>query len=193
MILEGRDGAGKDGAIKRLTEHMSPRDTRVHAPGKPSDREETQWYFQRFVPFLPSGRRVRDLQPLLVQPRRRRAVMGFCTKDRGRRIPANPSCRSKRCWCATASMCANTISTSPRKSRRSGLRRARRSAQAVEDLADRRGGAEEMERLFQGARQDVEAHQPCCAPWTIVRSDVKKIARLELLRDLLASFLSLCG
>ena len=55
VILEGRDGAGKDGTIKRLTEHMSPRDTRVHAPGKPSDREESQWYFQRFVPFLPSA------------------------------------------------------------------------------------------------------------------------------------------
>jgi len=39
IILEGRDGAGKDGAIKRLTENMSPRETRVHAPGKPSNRE----------------------------------------------------------------------------------------------------------------------------------------------------------
>src|ERR1700675_5018725 len=55
VILEGRDGAGKDGTIKRLIEHMSPRDTRVHAPGKPSNREESQWYFQRFVPFLPAA------------------------------------------------------------------------------------------------------------------------------------------
>src|ERR1700744_5862122 len=55
VIVEGRDGAGKDGAIARLTEHMSPRETRIHAPGKPSDREEGEWYFQRFVPFLPSA------------------------------------------------------------------------------------------------------------------------------------------
>ena len=55
VIVEGRDGAGKDGTIKRLTEHMSPRDTRIFAPGKPSDREQTEWYFQRFVPQLPSG------------------------------------------------------------------------------------------------------------------------------------------
>src|SRR5512146_3149091 len=55
VILEGRDGAGKDGTIKRLIEHMSPRDTRVHAPNKPSDRERTQWYFQRFVRYLPSA------------------------------------------------------------------------------------------------------------------------------------------
>src|SRR5689334_20750129 len=55
IILEGRDAAGKDGTIKRIMEHMSPRDTRVHAPGKPTEREEHEWYFQRFVPFLPSG------------------------------------------------------------------------------------------------------------------------------------------
>ncbi|MBI3675333.1 MAG: polyphosphate kinase 2 [Proteobacteria bacterium] len=55
VILEGRDGAGKDGTIKRLTEHMSPRETRIHAPGKPSSREDTEWYFQRFVPQLPAG------------------------------------------------------------------------------------------------------------------------------------------
>jgi len=55
VILEGRDAAGKDGTIKRLTEHMSPRETRVHAPGKPSDRQETEWYFQRFIPYLPAG------------------------------------------------------------------------------------------------------------------------------------------
>src|SRR5215469_12531070 len=55
IILEGRDGAGKDGTIKRLTEHMSPRETRVFAPPKPSDRETSEWYFQRFVPFLPAA------------------------------------------------------------------------------------------------------------------------------------------
>src|SRR5258706_7944317 len=55
VILEGRDGAGKDGAIKRLIEHMSPRETRVHAPGVPNNREASEWYFQRFVPFLPAG------------------------------------------------------------------------------------------------------------------------------------------
>src|SRR6185295_18127840 len=55
VIIEGRDGAGKAGTIKRLIEHMSPRDTRIRAPGKPTDREETEWYFQRFVPHLPAG------------------------------------------------------------------------------------------------------------------------------------------
>lgn len=55
LVLEGRDGAGKDGAIKRITEHLSPRATRVVALPKPSDRERTQWYFQRYASHLPAA------------------------------------------------------------------------------------------------------------------------------------------
>ena len=55
IVFEGRDGAGKDGAIKRITEHLAPRNTRVVALPKPSDRETTEWYFQRYVPFLPAA------------------------------------------------------------------------------------------------------------------------------------------
>jgi polyphosphate kinase 2 len=55
IIFEGRDAAGKDGAIRVLTEHLSVRNTRVVALPKPSDRERTQWYFQRYVPRLPAA------------------------------------------------------------------------------------------------------------------------------------------
>lgn len=55
LVLEGRDGAGKDGSIKRIVEHLSPRNTRVVALPKPSDRERSQWYFQRYVAHLPAA------------------------------------------------------------------------------------------------------------------------------------------
>jgi len=55
VVLEGRDAAGKDGAIKRIVQHLSIRSTRVIALPKPSDRERTQWYFQRYVAHLPSA------------------------------------------------------------------------------------------------------------------------------------------
>src|SRR5215472_8310779 len=58
VILEGRDAAGKDGTIKRIAEHLSPREVRIVAPGKPSDREESEWYFQRFVANLPAAREI---------------------------------------------------------------------------------------------------------------------------------------
>lgn len=55
LIFEGRDGAGKDGAIKRITEHLAPRNTRVAALPKPSDRQNSEWYFQRYVRYLPAA------------------------------------------------------------------------------------------------------------------------------------------
>ncbi len=54
VLFEGRDASGKDGVIKRVAEHQSPRETRVVALGKPSDRDRASWYFQRFVPHLPA-------------------------------------------------------------------------------------------------------------------------------------------
>ena len=81
IIIEGRDGAGKDGTIKRLTEHMSPRETRIHAPGVPSSREETQWYFQRFVPFLPSAAEFVVFNRSWYNRAGVERVMGFCTEE----------------------------------------------------------------------------------------------------------------
>jgi polyphosphate kinase len=79
VILEGRDAAGKDGTIKTITMHLSPRETRVVALGKPSDRQEHEWYFQRYTYHLPvSGEFV-----LFNRSWYNRAgvekVMGFCT------------------------------------------------------------------------------------------------------------------
>lgn len=56
VVLEGRDAAGKDGAIKHIIEHLSPRETRVVALGKPSDRDRSGWYFQRWGAHLPMQR-----------------------------------------------------------------------------------------------------------------------------------------
>ena len=55
IIFEGRDAAGKDGCIKRVIEHLSPRDTRVVALNKPTEQEMGEWYFQRYISELPTG------------------------------------------------------------------------------------------------------------------------------------------
>jgi polyphosphate kinase 2 len=78
VIVEGRDGAGKDGTIKRIIAHMSPRETRVFAPSKPSDREQTQWYFQRFVPHLPSAGEFVVFNRSWYNRAGVERVMGFC-------------------------------------------------------------------------------------------------------------------
>jgi polyphosphate kinase len=79
VIVEGRDGAGKDGTIRHLVEHMSPRETRIFAPPKPSDRESHQWYYQRFVRHLPSGGEFVFFNRSWYNRAGVERVMGFCT------------------------------------------------------------------------------------------------------------------
>ncbi len=80
MIFEGRDAAGKGGTIKRITEHLNPRGARVVALEKPNEKELTQWYFQRYVQHLPSAGEIvlfdrSWYNRAMVEP-----VMGFCTQ-----------------------------------------------------------------------------------------------------------------
>jgi len=79
VVIEGRDAAGKDGTIKRLIEHMSPRETRVVALPKPSDRDRSSWYFQRYVPHLPAGQEFVIFNRSWYNRAGVEPVMGFCT------------------------------------------------------------------------------------------------------------------
>ena len=80
MIFEGRDAAGKGGTIKRITEHLNPRGARVVALEKPSDKETTQWYFQRYVKHLPSAGEIVLFDRSWYNRSMVEPVMGFCTE-----------------------------------------------------------------------------------------------------------------
>lgn len=81
VILEGRDAAGKDGAVKRIVQHLSPRETRVVALGPPSDRQQTSWYFQRFVTHLPSGGEFVLFNRSWYNRAGVERVMGYCSEE----------------------------------------------------------------------------------------------------------------
>jgi polyphosphate kinase 2 len=81
VLFEGRDAAGKDGTIKHIAEHLSPRETRIVALGPPSDHERSQWYFQRYVPYLPAAREFVLFNRSWYNRAGVERVMGFCTKD----------------------------------------------------------------------------------------------------------------
>jgi polyphosphate kinase 2 len=81
VIFEGRDGAGKGGAIKAITERVSPRVFRVVALPAPSEREKTQMYVQRYIPHLPSAREIVIFDRSWYNRAGVERVMGFCTKD----------------------------------------------------------------------------------------------------------------
>lgn len=80
MIFEGRDAAGKGGTIKRITEHLNPRGARVVALEKPNDKESSQWYFQRYVTHLPAAGEMVLFDRSWYNRSMVEPVMGFCTE-----------------------------------------------------------------------------------------------------------------
>ena len=81
VIFEGRDAAGKGGVIKRITESLNPRVCRVVALGTPTEREKTQWYFQRYVPHLPAAGEMVLFDRSWYNRAGVERVMGFCTEE----------------------------------------------------------------------------------------------------------------
>ena len=81
VIFEGRDSAGKGGAIKRITQRLNPRVVRTVALPAPSDREKTQWYFQRYVPHLPAGGEIVLFDRSWYNRAGVERVMGFASED----------------------------------------------------------------------------------------------------------------
>jgi polyphosphate kinase len=188
ILLEGRDGAGKDGAIKRLTEHMSPRETRVHAPGKPSSREDTEWYFQRFVPFLPAAEEFVVFNRSWYNRAGVERVMGFCTEEDVEaffdsvepfeRLLVRDGIELRKYYLDI---------TKDEQARRLEARRDDPLKQwkisPVDEAAQKKWHDYSKARDAMFARTSHER-----APWRIVATDTKKTARLELMRDLLESF-----
>jgi polyphosphate kinase 2 len=188
VIVEGRDAAGKDGTIKRLTEHMSPRETRVHAPGIPSSREDTEWYFQRFVPFLPAAREFVVFNRSWYNRAGVERVMGFCSAAQVEeffesvvpfeRILAQDGIAIRKYYL--------DISHGEQKKR---LAERAKDPLTQWKLSPIDARALQKWKSYTKARDVMfERTSHGDAPWHIVCADVKKTARLELIRDLLASF-----
>ncbi len=86
VILEGRDAAGKDGTIKRIIKHLSPREIHVVALGKPSDKENNEWYFQRYTKHLPTGGEFVIFNRSWYNRAGVEKVMGFCSEKQYERF-----------------------------------------------------------------------------------------------------------
>jgi len=86
VLIEGRDGAGKDGVVKHIIEHLSPRETRVVALPAPSDRDQTRWYFQRYVEHLPAAAEFVLFNRSWYNRAGVERVMGFCGEDDAQRF-----------------------------------------------------------------------------------------------------------
>ena len=117
VIFEGRDAAGKGGVIKRITESLNPRICRVEALGTPTEREKTQWYFQRYVGRLPAGGEMVLFDRSWYNRAGVERVMGFCTEEEY--VEFMRSCpNSSACLCAPGSSLSSIGFRSATRSRK---------------------------------------------------------------------------
>lgn len=186
VIFEGRDAAGKDGSIKRIVEHLSPRDTRVVALGKPSDREQGQWYFQRFVGHLPSAGEFVLFNRSWYNRAGVERVMHFCSEAQSNVFLQAVVPFEHMLVQAGVQLFKYYLDISREEQRRRLRARARDpltqwKTSAVDEVA--------LEHWddYTRARDTMlrRTHTPG-TPWLIVKADDKKAARLNIIRDLVA-------
>ena len=108
IVFEGRDGAGKGGTIKAITERVSPRVFRVVALPAPTEREKSQMYMQRYIPHLPAAGEVVIFDRSWYNRAGVERVMGFCTEEQAQRFPAVDAAVREGDHRVRASSCSNT-------------------------------------------------------------------------------------
>ena len=186
VLLEGRDSAGKDGSIKRIVEHLSPRDTRVVALGKPSDGDLRSWYFERYVGQLPKAAELVLFNRSWYNRAGVERVMGFCSKRQLEEfMQAAP--RFERMLVDSGINLLKyylDISKDEQKSRLADRKHdplKQWKSSPIDDVAVKRWDAYTKARdaMLLGTHT-------LAAPWHIVRTDNKQRARLNLIRDILS-------
>jgi len=185
IILEGRDAAGKDGTIKRIVQHLSPRETRVVALGKPSDRDRTSWYFQRYVPYLPAAQEFVLFNRSWYNRAGVERVMGFCTEAEHEEFMDSVSNFEHMLIRSGVKLLKYylDISKTEQKKRledRKSDPLKQWKVSPVDEQAIKRWKAYSVARNEMLAR----SHNPT-APWTLVRANDKQLARLNVIKDLL--------
>jgi polyphosphate kinase 2 len=185
ILFEGRDAAGKGGTIKRFTEHLNPRGARVVALEKPSEREQTQWYFQRYVEHLPAAGEIVFFDRSWYNRAGVERVMGYCTEDEYLQFMHSVP-QLEQMWIDSGiHLVKFWFSVSRREQRTRFIVRqidpVRQWKLSPTDLAslDRWDDyTAAKEAMFAATDTD---H----APWTVIKSNDKKRARLEALRVVL--------
>jgi len=185
IILEGRDASGKDGTIKRIVQHLSPRETRVVALGKPSDRDRTSWYFQRYVPYLPAAKELVLFNRSWYNRAGVERVMGFCTEAEHEEFMGSVLNFENMLVRSGVKLIKYYLDIS--KAEQKQRLRDRKAdplkqwkVSPIDDQAVKRWKAYSLARNEMLAR----THSPM-APWTLVRANDKHLARLNIIKDLL--------
>jgi polyphosphate kinase 2 len=186
IILEGRDGAGKDGTIKRITEHLSPRDIRVVALPKPSDTEARQWYFQRYAAQLPAAGEIVIFNRSWYNRAGVERVMGFCSDAEYRDfLIIAPQFEGLLAHAGITLLKYYLDIDREEQRKRLEARREDPLKQWKISPIDEKALAH-FDDYTKARDAMLLATHSAHAPWSVVRADDKKAARLAVITDLVA-------
>ncbi len=186
VIFEGRDAAGKGGVIKRITERLNPRICRVEALGTPSDREKTQWYFQRYVDRLPAAGEMVLFDRSWYNRAGVERVMGFCTEEEYREFLRSCPEFERMLIRSGIILIKYWFSVSDEEQERRFQARlddpTKRWKLSPMDLESRRRWIE-----YSKAKDEMFAHTDTKqSPWYVVNADDKRRAHLNCISHLLS-------
>jgi polyphosphate kinase 2 len=185
VVFEGRDTAGKDGAIKRINEYLSVRNTRVVALPKPTERERSQWYFQRYVAHLPAAGELVILNRSWYNRGGVEPVMGFCTPEQKavfldetpvfERMLIGDGVRMVKLWLDIS-----------RKEQATRLEARKTDPLKTLKISPLDAVAQEKWDDYSRARDEMLSRTHSVeSPWVIVHTDKKARARTAIMRHLL--------
>nr|WP_286337196.1 polyphosphate kinase 2 [Hydrogenimonas cancrithermarum] len=187
ILFEGRDAAGKGGTIRRVTRYMNEKHYRVVALGKPTEEQRTQWYFQRYVEQFPRGGEIvlfdrSWYNRAMVEP-----VFGFCTPEEYHTfIEDTPS--FEKALVRNGIILIKLYFSVTKEEQRRRFERRKTDPLRQWKLSEVDLQAQERWDDFTNMKYEMLKHtHTTIAPWTIIRSDNKHLARLNVMRVILNS------
>lgn len=186
ILFEGRDASGKDGTIKRIVQHLSPRETRVVALGKPSDKDRASWYFQRYVPYLPSAQESVLFNRSWYNRAGVERVMKFCT-DREYEDFLEEVVPFEQMLIGSGIQIMKYYLDIGKKEQKKRLRSRRNDplkqwkTSPIDKVA-----LKHFEDYSEARDRMLAKTSSPLSPWIVVSADDKRVARLNVIRDLLA-------
>jgi polyphosphate kinase 2 len=186
IVFEGRDAAGKGGTIQRFMEHLNPRSARVVALEKPTEREKTQWYFQRYISHLPAAGEMVLFDRSWYNRAGVEKVMGFCTPEQYNEFIEQAPLFERMLVSNGIELTKFWFSVSPAE------QRTRFAVRVVDPVRQWKFSPMDMESInrwddYTAAKEAMfTATDTDNAPWIVVKSNDKKRARINAMRHLLA-------
>jgi polyphosphate kinase 2 len=187
IVFEGRDAAGKGSTIKRFTEHLNPRVVRIAALPKPTDRERTQWYFQRYVEQMPAAGEIVLFDRSWYNRAGVERVMGFCTQEELRRF-------LQQCPIFERLLVDDGVLLRKYWFSVSAAEQERRFRARIEDpMRNWKLSPMDLESVsrwedYSRAKDDMFVHTDTAeSPWFVVESEDKRRARINMIAHLLGS------